>query len=438
MNNQDLLQGAKKLRFPDPIEQEFIGQYDQKTIIYGRKIIPFAFVATLSFLLLDLLSFEENQHTIIMVRLLSFVIFPVSYLLNCFPRFAKYSHLYHSMLLISISIGYDIILAMISRDELGYQYYFAGVFLLIAATYTTARLRFHYANLVASIIVVPFIYVTMFHNQTFYDPSERGILVNIYIAIGYFIFLCAMTGYFFEYSNRREFVHLKMVEKEKEKSDKLLSNILPKHITEELLQESIIVTEKHSNVTVLFADLVGFTEFTRTIDTDKLILYLNQIFSYFDDLTERYGIEKIKTIGDNYMVASVGREEFSAQDGAERVAQLALDMQKYITRISKRSHYPLTLRIGIHSGPVIAGVIGKKKFTYDIWGDTVNIASRMESEAIDGTIQVTETTYQLLKQSFQLQERGMVQVKGIGGVRAYVLGHGDRSVDPPEIVLRGQ
>ncbi|WP_428909686.1 adenylate/guanylate cyclase domain-containing protein [Niallia sp. Krafla_26] len=421
MNNQDLLRGAKKLRFPDLIEREFIREYDRKTVSYGKWLIPLAFVATLSLVLLDFLSFGEKQQTIIMIRLLSFAFFPIAYLLNCFPRFAKYSYLYNSMILITISIGYELILAMISPEERAYQYYFVGVFLLIAVTYTTARLRFYYANIVAAIIVVPFVYVTMFQNENYYDPIARGVLINIYIIIGYFIILCAMTGYFIEYSNRREFVHLKMVEKEKVKSENLLANILPKHITEELLQESIIVTEKHSNVTVLFADLVGFTEFTRTIDSDKLILYLNRIFSYFDDLTERYGLEKIKTIGDNYMVASVGREPHSPQDAAERMARLALEMQRYITRISKQSHYPLTLRIGIHSGPIIAGVIGKKKFTYDIWGDTVNIASRMESEAIDGTIQVTQTTYQLLDESFQFQERGMIEVKGIGKVRAYVL-----------------
>lgn len=421
MTDNELLKAAKKLRFPKQLEKEFIDRYDTKTVSYGKWVIPMAFIATLSLPLIDVLSFESSLQMVLLIRFLSFAMFPISYLLNSSPRFSRYSQIYNSMNIIIVSTGFYIILAISPPGSFAYNHYYIGTFLLIAVTYTTARLRFFYANIVVFIIFTTYIYVMIFHQQALIDPSTKNILINVSIFLVYFICLCGLTGYFFEYYSRREFVHLKMVKQEKERSKELLLNILPQHITEGLLKEQRTITERHSNVTVLFADLVGFTPFTRTIEPDKLLFYLNQIFTHFDDLTEQYGLEKIKTIGDSYMVASVGAQREKGMDPAKNAARLALDMQSYLAELSKSSNIPLSLRIGINSGPIIAGVIGKKKFTYDLWGDTVNIASRMESEAINGTIQVTESTYHLLADSFQLTERGIIMVKGVGPIKTYIL-----------------
>jgi class 3 adenylate cyclase len=172
-------------------------------------------------------------------------------------------------------------------------------------------------------------------------------------------------------------------------------------------------------VTVLFADLVGFTTLAAQIPPEELIVLLNEIFLTFDQLAEAHGVEKIKTIGDAYMV--VGGLPTPRSDHVEAVANMALDIQHEINQFAVGTGLPLNVRIGIHSGPVIAGVIGSKKFIYDLWGDTVNTASRMESQGLEGQIQVTPETYNSLRASYSFTERGVIQVKGKGELLTYFL-----------------
>jgi len=208
---------------------------------------------------------------------------------------------------------------------------------------------------------------------------------------------------------------------EKENSEQLLLNILPKPIAEKLKQYQIGLTRRNGeafiadgfeDVTVLFADLVGFTELSSRISPKSLVGLLNQIFSMFDHLTERYGLEKIKTIGDAYM--AVGGLPNPRPDHAEAIAEMALDMQNEITRFDLSTNQKLALRIGINTGAVVAGVIGTKKFSYDLWGDTVNVASRMESQGISGKIQVAPATYEQLKHRYTFEQRGAIVIKGKG------------------------
>ncbi|MEG4486745.1 adenylate/guanylate cyclase domain-containing protein [Microcoleus sp. D2_18a_B4] len=206
---------------------------------------------------------------------------------------------------------------------------------------------------------------------------------------------------------------------EQEKSEKLLLNILPKAIAERLKQNETTIAEYFPEVTVLFADIVGFTALSAVMNPIDLVELLNKIFSGFDLLCERHGLEKIKTIGDAYM--AVGGLPEPRADHAEAIAQMALDMQAEIARFNASHNKYFSIRIGIHSGPVVAGVIGIKKFIYDLWGDTVNIASRMESHGLPWRIQVSETTYKLLEHKYVFQERGTIQVKGKGAMKTYLL-----------------
>ncbi|MEG5019132.1 MULTISPECIES: adenylate/guanylate cyclase domain-containing protein [unclassified Microcoleus] len=206
---------------------------------------------------------------------------------------------------------------------------------------------------------------------------------------------------------------------EQEKSEKLLLNILPKAIAERLKQNETTIAEYFPEVTVLFADIVGFTALSAVMNPIELVDLLNQIFSGFDLLCERHGLEKIKTIGDAYM--AVGGLPEPRADHAEAIAQMALDMQAEIARFNASHNKYFSIRIGIHSGPVVAGVIGIKKFIYDLWGDTVNIASRMESHGLPWRIQVSETTYKLLEHKYVFQERGTIEVKGKGAMKTYLL-----------------
>ncbi|MEG3846362.1 adenylate/guanylate cyclase domain-containing protein [Microcoleus sp. herbarium19] len=206
---------------------------------------------------------------------------------------------------------------------------------------------------------------------------------------------------------------------QQEQSEKLLLNILPKPIAERLKAQQITIADSFGEVSVLFADIVGFTELSARMSPTELVKRLNVIFSHFDQLAENYGVEKIKTIGDAYMV--VGGLPTPRSDHAEAIAQMALGMQEKIAKLSAETGEKLAIRIGINSGPVVAGVIGVSKFTYDLWGDTVNVAARMEATGFAGRIQVTDVTYEGLKDKYLFESRGKIPVKGKGEMMTYWL-----------------
>jgi class 3 adenylate cyclase len=217
----------------------------------------------------------------------------------------------------------------------------------------------------------------------------------------------------------QEQAYLRQLEFERERSEQLLLNILPKPVAEQLKQEEGTIANSFAEVTVLFADIVDFTQISAYTPPTDLVGLLNEIFSSFDHLAVLHGLEKIKTIGDAYMV--VGGLPTPRDDHAESMAEMALDMQNEIVRFKRGDDKPFSMRIGMHSGPVVAGVIGKTKFIYDLWGDTVNTASRMETLAAPGSIQVTETIYDLLHDRYIFEERGPVDVKGKGEMNTYFL-----------------
>jgi len=206
---------------------------------------------------------------------------------------------------------------------------------------------------------------------------------------------------------------------EQEKSERLLLNILPQLIAQQLKQNQGLIAENFDDVTILFADIVGFTPLSARLEPIELVNLLNQIFSDFDQLAEHYGLEKIKTIGDAYMV--VGGLPMPMVNHAEAIAQMAVDMQQAIHRFRTANGEPFQIRIGINTGSVVAGVIGKNKFIYDLWGDAVNVASRMESSGVAGQIQVTAATYERLKDKYLFEERGSTFVKGKGEMTTYWL-----------------
>jgi PAS domain S-box-containing protein len=206
---------------------------------------------------------------------------------------------------------------------------------------------------------------------------------------------------------------------QQEQSELLLLNILPEPIAQRLKLHPRTIADSFEEVTVLFADLVGFTQLSARISPTEIVELLNQIFSAFDHLAEKHGLEKIKTIGDAYMV--VGGLPIIRSDHAEAVAEMALDMMQAIIKFNARTGETFQIRVGISTGPVVAGVIGLKKFIYDLWGDTVNTASRMESQGIPGAIQVTAGTYERLRDKYHFEQRGPIQVKGKGEMTTYLL-----------------
>jgi class 3 adenylate cyclase len=216
-----------------------------------------------------------------------------------------------------------------------------------------------------------------------------------------------------------EQAYLEQLRLEREKSERLLLNVLPKSIADRLKQGEGTIADAFPDVTVLFADLGDFTRRSTEVPAAELVHLLNEIFSKFDWLAELHLLEKIKTIGDAYMV--VGGLPTPRPDHVEAVAEMALDMQKVVTKLNWGDGKSVDLRIGISTGPVVAGIIGSKKFIYDLWGDTVNIASRMESLGQFGAIQVSEPTYERLKDKYNFERRGKIEVKGKGKMTTYFL-----------------
>lgn len=203
------------------------------------------------------------------------------------------------------------------------------------------------------------------------------------------------------------------------RSEGLLLNVLPKTIAERLKREPGVIADAYTDVTVLFADVVDFTPFAARTGPERVVEVLDEIFSAFDALAAEQGVEKIKTIGDAYMVVA-GLPEPRAEH-ATAMAEMALDMQYVFGSLTERLGLDLALRIGMDTGPVVAGVIGRHKFTYDLWGDTVNTASRMESHGVAGRIQVSESVHQRLSARYLFDDRGPIEVKGKGRQNAYLL-----------------
>jgi adenylate cyclase len=202
--------------------------------------------------------------------------------------------------------------------------------------------------------------------------------------------------------------------RERERSEALLHMILPHAIAERLKAGEAVIADEHAAVTVLFSDLCGFTEFAGRAGPRQVITVLDEIFAEFDRLAERHGAEKIKTIGDAWM-AVAGLSPPRA-DHAHAMAALALEVVESFAALKRRLDLPLELRVGMHSGPVVAGVIGRGRFSYDLWGDTVNVASRMESHSLPSRIQVSEATRALVADAFLVEDRGKIDVKGKGAV----------------------
>ncbi len=218
-------------------------------------------------------------------------------------------------------------------------------------------------------------------------------------------------------SQRRD--ALAALRQEQAKAENLLLNILPRSIADKLKAQTQRIADQFESASILFADVVDFTPWSERLPPAEVVGYLDHLFSHFDELAERYGLEKIKTIGDCYMVAA--GVPTPRPDHARALALMALDMLEAMRSADEVAHLGLELRVGINSGPVVAGVIGRKRFLYDLWGDAVNTASRMESHGTPGRIQITRATYELLADEFEFEPRGTIAVKGKGEVEAWYL-----------------
>jgi len=214
-------------------------------------------------------------------------------------------------------------------------------------------------------------------------------------------------------------VEHRLLQEEQGRSESLLLSILPKPIADRLKRDRSTIADRFPEATVLFADVVDFTPAAAALTPEATVAWLNDLVALLETLSDRFGLEKIKTVGDAYM--TVAGLPTPRADHTEAAAEMALELQQQLATRTTPHGRPLQMRVGIHTGPVVAGVIGTRKFSYDLWGDTVNIASRMESQGLPGAIQVTEAAYQRLHERYEFESRGTIQVKGKGEMRTYML-----------------
>lgn len=248
--------------------------------------------------------------------------------------------------------------------------------------------------------------------------TQRIIVIAIIIAL-VLIGLLALGLY-----KRNRFIQKTnlVIKEEKNRSENLLLNILPKETAQELKEFGKVKANKFESVTVLFTDFEGFTHYSENLSPEELVEGIDFYYSKFDDIMEKYGLEKIKTVGDAYMCA--GGLPFPSEDHASKMVSAAFEIAEFVNdskQTTSKSGARFDIRIGINTGPVVAGVVGSKKFAYDIWGDAVNIASRMESNSMPGKINISENTYELIKGAFDCEFRGEIEVKNRGMMKMYFI-----------------
>jgi class 3 adenylate cyclase len=316
----------------------------------------------------------------------------------------------HQWLLASLPVlgGLGILAIMSFSGETGRLLYYVGLILAIMWTLLFADLRFPLALAASVYLVAGYELIALV-----ISPLPPPVVVNNTFFLAGALLMAAFSGYTRERVERVNFRQSLIIEQERLKSETLLLNILPREVSDELKSSGGTVARRFSEASILFADIVGFTTLSARMGAEEIVGLLNRVFSFFDSLVDKYGLEKIRTIGDNYMVvAGVPRP---CPDHADSLAAMALEMRDYATAL------PLELRIGLGVGPVVAGVIGTRKFQYDVWGEAVNAASRMESHGLPGQIQITEAAYELLRRDFLCRPRGRISVKGIGPMDTWLL-----------------
>jgi class 3 adenylate cyclase len=405
---------ADKLRFPDDIEEQFREDYHANTVAVTRLAMVLGIALYSVFGLLDIYAMPVSKYIIWTIRF--GIIDPLFVILLVISYDGRLKRQIQALMCIGVAIaGLGIVVGItIARDvEFGSKFYFSGLLLVSMWAYGLSRLRFWYAVLANFLILVGYEYSNIILLQRL--ETETGLVIFI---MHNFFFLGAnvigmFTGYALERYTRREFIQKYTIEAQRDQADKLLYNVLPERIAEKLKQSNETIAEEFSSATVLFADIVNFTPISASFAPHAVVDMLNDLFSNFDELVDKYGVEKIQVAGDGYMVAA-GVPTLRA-DHAIVLANLALDMldcAKDEELLAGKQ--PIEIRIGLNSGPLLGGVIGRKKYFYALWGDTVNTASRMESHGSRGKIQITRATYELVKDQFECEYIGVIPVKGKG------------------------
>jgi adenylate cyclase len=363
------------------------------------------------FCALDFWLFPDHQMLLLWLRLgVVNVVLAAFFALSFMPALAHRTNWLTMAAVLSYVVFYAIFTHIVGAPLI----YVSGIVMLFFGTYGIGFFRYVEALFIGWLSTALFLgLVAALGNlpvQLFVILTGEMLAVN---ALGMFVL------YRLERLRRQEFLNLEQIDAERSRYHDLLVRILPVSVAERMNAGEQHIADRHDEVSVLFADIVGFTRMSATLEPEEVVHLLETAFAAFDELVEKHGLEKIKTVGDAYLVAA-GLPEPRA-DHAEAIADFALELRHRAPEIALPGGGELEIRIGLHSGPLIAGVIGKSRFLYDMWGDTVNVASRMESLGEPGLIQVSDEARDRLKDKYVLSRRGTIPVKGRGDMQTWWL-----------------
>ena len=394
--------------FPRELEAEFSSAYNRDAATVARIALLLAILVFLSFYFVDRILDIDNSSVTLVIRI-GVVVAAVAGVAITRPIFVRYLQPIMVTLITIAGLAYVAIM-FILKD--GLMHGTAGAVLILMYNFVFFRLRF-VSSLIAGLII------SAAHEGAILSvlPTHMILIQNLFVVVT--LISGAAVSYLLESLFRTQFLTNRQLDAERTRANGLVEALFPTRLAERLEAGEKVIAESHGEVSVLFSDLVGFTTLTEKLSPDQLVEVLNDYFSMLDQLTEKHGVEKIKTIGDAYMVVA-GLSD-TERNTTEHIADFALEMRETMRNYAERHHFPLALRIGISTGQVISGVIGLKKPSFDLWGETVNLASRMESHSEHGQIQVSETTYWRLHERYELSCRGTIDVKGLGRVETYFL-----------------
>lgn len=417
-----------RLRFHDrPTEELFVEQNDKRNRVFNRVGILLSLAAWVIALLGA--AGEYSQQLRFVIAAASLILGPLfvfTVVATYVDRLWRWCQPLSAIANLSAGLlpSYFTVALFYEPIFLGY-----GIVLIVFFSYFVLRIRF------AISVVVTFCYTAAaIASALMRGTGESGQLLIVTTGIFNGWLAGTVGGYFLERSARRNFLQQRLIERqreqisaERERSENLLLNILPPEIAERLKNKEKTIADRFESATVLFADIVQFTNKSSRMTAEQVVARLNDLFSRFDELASEHGVEKIKTIGDAYMV--VGGVPRPCDDHADRVVRFAKEMLEAVAAHNKEVEDEIEIRIGVCTGPVVAGVIGRRKFLYDLWGDTVNTASRMESNGVAGSIHLTQSTIDLLGNGAGAHGRSPMEIKGKGVMQTYLIGglseHGD-------------
>ena len=399
-------------KFDPPLEKQYVAQQLERVVLLGRVGSAVAVLSFIAYGAWDVLMDSQALARTGPIRLVAIAYFLLAFGLTYWRPIRSsslvwFAFVFSNYLTIGVAFGY--ILTLLPDGFIaGVPGFLLGMILTPVVVITIGQ-----AFLLTLPLFVAPILIMYFSGATAFE------LANATAWLGGGVAFVLGFAYWIEIINRRTFELERSLEFEKQRAEALLLNILPEKIADRLKAAEATIADDIPYATVLFGDIVGFTELSQRLSAHQVVALLNDLFSRFDRLVERHGVEKIKTIGDGYMAAA--GVPTSRTDHADAIARLALDMREAFADFRRGHGLNAKFRIGVHSGSVVAGVIGARKFAYDLWGDTVNLASRMESHGLPDEIQISADTRALLPATFLVEERGTIEIRGHKAERTYLL-----------------